>query len=99
MSGSATKNKSRTDWARIDSMKDEEIDLSDIPELDEEFFKNAALWPGLNKPILLRLDPEVMLFFLKEGKNYKRAINDALRKHVEQQKQALRTRTHRRRAS
>jgi len=49
-------------------MKDEDIDFSDV---GEEFFKNAVLWPGLNKPITLCLDPEVMLFFLKQGKNYK----------------------------
>jgi len=80
-------------------MKDEDIDLSDIPELGEEFFKNAVLWPGLNKPITLCLDPEVMLFFLKQGKNYKDGINAVLRKHVEQQKQAQRPQRQKRRAS
>jgi len=34
---------SRTDWARIDAMTDEEIDTSDIPPLTDEFFKNATL--------------------------------------------------------
>ncbi len=34
---------SRTDWARIDAMTDEEIDTSDIPPLTEEFFKNATM--------------------------------------------------------
>ena len=68
MSGPKRKSKSRTDWARVDAMKDEDIDFSDV---GEEFFKNAALWPGLNKPITLCLEPEVMLFFLKQGKNYK----------------------------
>jgi len=37
------KTQSLTDWKRIDSIKDEDIDLSDIPELDDNFFKNAEL--------------------------------------------------------
>jgi hypothetical protein len=35
------KKKSQTDWARIDRMTDDEIDTSDIPPLDDEFFKSA----------------------------------------------------------
>ncbi len=37
------KKPSETDWARIDQMKDEEIDTSDIPPLDDAFFA-AAQW-------------------------------------------------------
>ena len=29
------KKKSQTDWERLDALKDEDIDYSDIPELDE----------------------------------------------------------------
>jgi hypothetical protein len=32
---------SETDWARIDRMTDDEIDTSDIPPLDDAFFKSA----------------------------------------------------------
>jgi hypothetical protein len=35
------KKKSETDWARIDRMTDDEIDTSDIPPLDDAFFKSA----------------------------------------------------------
>jgi hypothetical protein len=35
------KKKSETDWARIDKMTDDEIDTSDIPPLDDAFFKSA----------------------------------------------------------
>ncbi|MGH9928872.1 MAG: hypothetical protein ACREA9_06540 [Pyrinomonadaceae bacterium] len=35
------KKKSKTDWARIDQMTDDEIDFSDIPQLDDAFFKRA----------------------------------------------------------
>jgi hypothetical protein len=33
---------SKTDLARIDRMKDSDIDYSDIPPLDDEFFKKPS---------------------------------------------------------
>ena len=36
-------NSSKTDWSRIDAMTDEDIDISDIPPLDEDFFARATL--------------------------------------------------------
>ena len=36
------KKKSKTDWARIDQMRDEDIDTSDIPPLDDAFFERAT---------------------------------------------------------
>lgn len=33
----------RTDWKRLDAMRDEDIDTSDIPEVDEEFFASAEV--------------------------------------------------------
>jgi hypothetical protein len=38
------KRLSRTDWKRVDAIKDSEIDFSDIPELGSDFFANAILW-------------------------------------------------------
>lgn len=35
--------KSQTDWQRVEAMTDEDIDFSDCPELDDEFFENALL--------------------------------------------------------
>ena len=35
------KTKSETDWARVDRMTDDEIDMSDIPPLDDAFFERA----------------------------------------------------------
>lgn len=60
------KRKSKTDWARVKAMKDSEIDYSDIPPLDKDFFKKAILWPGTKKQITLRLDPDVVEFFKKK---------------------------------
>ena len=33
----------QTDWKRIDAMKDEDIDFSDIPEVTAEMFARAGL--------------------------------------------------------
>ena len=41
MSKKSTSSKSETDWSRLDFMTDEEIDLSDCPEITPEQFAKA----------------------------------------------------------
>lgn len=86
------KKESRTDWARVDAMKDEEIDLTDSPELDDAFFREAVLWPVHKKQITLRLDPEVLDFFKGQGRGYQTAINKVLRRYVENQEKPAKKR-------
>jgi uncharacterized protein (DUF4415 family) len=83
--GKSIKRQSRTDWRRIDSMRDEDIDFSDIPEQGPEFFVNAIIWPGPKRQITLRLDPDVLKFFRKHGRGYQTTINAVLRKYMEAQ--------------
>ena len=78
-----TKRRSRTDWKRVDALRDEDIDFSEMPELGPDFFARAILWPGPKKQITLRLDPDVLAFFRKSGKGYQTTINAILRKYVE----------------
>jgi uncharacterized protein (DUF4415 family) len=87
-SGKNTKTQSKTDWNRIDSLRDEDIDYSDIPKQGADFFKNAIIWPGPKKQITLRLDPDVLTFFRKQGRGYQSAINAVLRKYVEARKES-----------
>ena len=76
--------KSRTDWARIDAMQDDDIDLADIPELDESFFKNAVIrLPGKKVPVTIRLDREVLEWFKAQGKGYQSRINALLKAYKE----------------
>jgi len=84
-SGKNMKRQSRTDWKRIDAMGDEDIDFSDIPKLDPDFFANAIVWPGTKEQITLRLDPDVLKFFRKQGRGYQTTINAVLRKYMEAQ--------------
>jgi uncharacterized protein (DUF4415 family) len=82
------KGGSKTDWKRVDSMRDEEIDFSDVPKLGPDFFAQAVPWPARKIQITLRLDPDVLSFFRKQGKGYQTAINRILRSYVEGRKQS-----------
>jgi uncharacterized protein (DUF4415 family) len=75
--------KSGTDWDRLERMADEEIDVSDIPPLDEEFFKKATLRMPINKKsVSLRLDSDILDWFKNEGKGYQTRINAVLRVYM-----------------
>jgi uncharacterized protein (DUF4415 family) len=71
-------------------MRDQDVDVSDNPELDEQFFKEAIWWPGTKQQITLRLDPDVLAFFRKGGRGYQTTINAVLRKYVEARKARVR---------
>jgi uncharacterized protein (DUF4415 family) len=86
-SGKSSKRQSRTDWKRIDAMRDEDIDFSDIPKQGREFFANAILWPGPKEQITLRIDPDILKFFRKSGRGYQTTINAVLRKYMEAQQE------------
>lgn len=61
-------NKSLTNWEQIDALEDEDIDLSDTPEITPEMFARAVVRHGL-KPIpkkmqvTLHLDSDVLAWF------------------------------------
>ena len=80
---------SKTNWVKIKAMNDGDINLSDIPELDDDFFAEAKLWPGKKKQITLRLDPDVVEFFKTAGRGYQSSINAALRRYMEAQQRRL----------
>jgi len=86
MSVRSTKKRSRTNWKRIDRMTDQEIDYSDITPLRANFFREAILWPGRKKQVTLRIDPDVLSFFRKQGRGYQSTINAVLRRYVEERK-------------
>lgn len=49
-------NPTKTDLKALDKIKDQDIDYSDIPELDNEFFKNSTLVQPPHKQNLAILD-------------------------------------------
>jgi uncharacterized protein (DUF4415 family) len=81
------KKQSRTDWARVDALRDQEIDYSEIPELGDDFFKSAVLrMPEPKALVTLRLDRDVLEWFKKQGPRYQTRINALLRAYVEAKK-------------
>lgn len=79
-----SKEESRTDWARIDTMTDDEIDTSDIPELDDQFFANAVVWqPKSQRTVGLVVEKEVVDWFEEQGPNYKIRMSAALKEYAD----------------
>lgn len=73
-----------TDWACLDSMTDDEIDVSDIPVLDDEFWKNAKLVdPSKRQHTGVKLDYDVQLWFKLQDIDFDTHINAVLRKYME----------------
>jgi uncharacterized protein (DUF4415 family) len=91
MKKSRISNTSRTDWERLDALRDEDIDLSDTPEITPEMFAKAIVRRGL-KPvppkaqITLRLDSDVLDWFKMQGRGYQTRINALLRAYMEAHK-------------
>lgn len=75
----------KTDWKRLAEMDDEAIDTSDIPELDDDFFKGAELRLPAKQPVTLRIDEDVLEWFKSQGKGYQTRINKLLRQYMESQ--------------
>lgn len=88
MKKSRTLNKSRTNWGRLDALRDDDIDLAETPEITPEMFAKAVLRRGL-KPVrkkaqvTLRLDSDVLDWFKTQGRGYQTRINTLLRAYKE----------------
>ena len=73
--------------AKLEALRDEDIDLSDIPELTDEQL-SRGFRPGLHRPIkmpvTIRLDADVVSWFKEHAgdKPYQTEINRVLRQHV-----------------
>ena len=72
---------------KIKSIKDKQIDYSDIPKLDDKFWENAVIkYSEKKKPITLRLDADILEWFKSMGKGYQTRINAILRTFYESHK-------------
>ena len=93
MKTKATSKDSQTDWERINTMKDEDIDLSDIPEVTEDQMAGAKLRTG-SKPLQkskvrvnIFLDANIVAYFKAQagGRGYQTLINEALKENIRHQ--------------
>ena len=88
MSEKNMNNTSKTDWARIDAMTDEDIDTSDIPPLSEKFFAIARLRLPISPEttVAIRVDSETLEWFQHQGKEAEKHMAAALRIYAEAHK-------------
>ncbi len=93
MNKKSTSKASQTDWKRINAMRDDDIDLSDIPAITEDQIASATLRVG-GKPVRrgkvrvnLLLDAEVIAYFKTQarGQDFQRLINQALKANIRSQ--------------
>ena len=72
---------------QIAATKDEDIDFSDIPELDETFWQQAELVePDLTEQVILHVKRSVLAYFKAPGKGYQTRINQVLESYVRAQR-------------
>lgn len=82
--------RNRTPWVPTDNPSEEEIEARaasdpDNPPLTDEELASGRLInvvATLKKPIYIRLDPEIVLFFKLQGGRYQTRINAVLKQYV-----------------
>ena len=87
-----SKKSIKSDLARVDALKGEDIDYAEIPDLSalgEEFWKKAVVKRAEPKAqVTIRLDQEVLDWFKSQGKGYQSRINAVLRAYKEARNRA-----------
>jgi len=72
---------------QIAATKDEDIDFSEIPELDETFWREAKLvGSDPTEQITMRVKRSVLEYFKAPGKGYQTRINRVLESYVRAQR-------------
>lgn len=83
----AMNNTSKTNWEKVDSLTEEEIDTSDIPPLTEEFFGKSRWWkPSAPLNVIVQVDPNTLAWFQSQGEDYEKKMAAALRIYAEAHK-------------
>lgn len=68
--------------AQLAAAPDATIDLTDIPELTEQFWRNAVRNPfyrPVKQQLTVRLDADVVAWLRRQGKGYQTRLNGMLR--------------------
>jgi uncharacterized protein (DUF4415 family) len=75
-------DKQKAELKALSAMPDNEIDHSDIPQLDDAFWKNAVRNPfyrPTKTSTTVRVDSDVLAWLKSQGKGYQTRINAILR--------------------
>jgi uncharacterized protein (DUF4415 family) len=73
---------SKRKLAKLAERPDSEIDFSDIPPLNESFWKNAVRNPfyrPVKQQLTVRLDADVVAWLRQQGRGYQTRLNRVLR--------------------
>ena len=74
---------------QIAARREGDIDFSDIPELDETFWRNAELVePDTTEQITMRVKRSVLDYFRAPGRGYQTRINRVLESYVRAQRES-----------
>jgi uncharacterized protein (DUF4415 family) len=65
-------------------MKDSDIDYTDVPATDTDFWEDATVnIPPVKVPVTLRLDPNVLAWYKQQvPRGYQTLINNVLQKYM-----------------
>ncbi len=87
------RGESRTDWKRVNAMKDKDIVIDDDePEPTAEQWAKAIVTDRRppKKNITLRIDPDIIDWFKARGKGYQTRMNAVLRGYISLQRKGHR---------
>jgi len=77
--------KDKAQLRRLAARPDDEIDMSDIPELTEEEWKHAVrgkFYRPVKRQITAKVDADVLDWLKSEGKGYQSRMNAILRREM-----------------
>ncbi len=84
MNENTLKTTSKTNWAKLETMTDEEIDTSDIPPLGEKFFANARLqMPRGKVAVTVSVEKDVNDWYQAQGEESGALMSAALKIYAE----------------
>jgi uncharacterized protein (DUF4415 family) len=89
MKKSHTSRKYGTDLERLDAMKDEDIDFSDIPPVTPEMFARAVVVPPLKvrvprEEVTVKIDRDLAAWYRDRG-GVNSIVNFLLRRYMQEQ--------------
>jgi len=86
------KRGTKTNWARLDALTDQEIEAQAIADYEESGYPDfdgpswAGLPPGIGVPkkqLTVRIDQDVIDWYKAQGKSYQTRMNAVLRHYME----------------
>ena len=83
MNENGSERTSRTNWAQVDVLADEDVDTSEAPPLTDDFFRRATWRKPKAVSVTVQVDPEVLAWFRAQGQEGERRMAAALRIYAE----------------